>query len=267
MIHDELHIPKEVDAEIVILTLGKFKVWRLNELITDKDWGRDATLQLFQYLITSRNRKGQHREKILDRLWPDLDNKSAEQQFKVALHGINKVLEPNRKKRTEPRYILRQGVTYQLNMDLMWVDLDYIEANIALGNQLSGDDNEASIEAYKKVIPLHEGTFLPNRIYEDWSSEERERIQLLILGGIIDLCDLINEISPSESLRLSQKALLIDHAWEDAYRVQMAAYHKNGNRPMVIKTYKKCEQVLENEFGIDPLPETRKYYELAIGNT
>ncbi|MEL7377203.1 MAG: bacterial transcriptional activator domain-containing protein, partial [Bacteroidota bacterium] len=33
---------------------------------------------------------------------------------------------------------------------------------------------------------------------------------------------------------------------------------EKGNRPMAIKTYKKCEEVLEEEFGIEPLPETKR---------
>jgi DNA-binding SARP family transcriptional activator len=66
------------------------------------------------------------------------------------------------------------------------------------------------------------------------------------------------EKNPMESIRFAQKALLIDHAWEDAYRVQMEAYLQKGNRPMAIKTYQQCEKVLEEEFGIEPLPETQQ---------
>lgn len=61
-----------------------------------------------------------------------------------------------------------------------------------------------------------------------------------------------------ESVRLAQQALLIDVAWEDAYRLQMQAYAAKGNRPMVIKTYQQCAAVLDEELGIQPLPETRK---------
>ena len=262
----DFNIPTDVNDEIVVKTLGEFKVWRLQHAVTDKDWGRDATVQLFQYLITTRHRKGQHREQILDRLWPDLDVKSAEQQFKVAIHGINKVLEPDRINRAEPKYILRQGITYQLNMDLIWVDADYIEKHIAEGNQYSSEDKQQAIQSYKKAISIHEGIYLPNRIYQDWSSEERERLQLLIIGSICELCELVLEGNPHESIRLAQKALLIDITWEDAYRIMMTAYHQIGNRPMVIKTYKKCEQVLETEFGLDPLPRTRLYYTMAMGD-
>jgi len=63
-----------------------------------------------------------------------------------------------------------------------------------------------------------------------------------------------------ESVRLASQAIQIDAAWEDAYRVQMQAYLNKGNRPMAIKTYQKCVKVLDEEFGIEPLPETQRLF-------
>ena len=65
-----------------------------------------------------------------------------------------------------------------------------------------------------------------------------------------------------ESVRLAQEALLIDTTWEDAYCLQMQAYTNKGNRPMAIKTYRQCEKVLKKEFGISPLPETKKLLQI-----
>lgn len=33
---------------------------------------------------------------------------------------------------------------------------------------------------------------------------------------------------------------------------------------MAIKTYQQCEKVLDEEMGIDPLPETQKLYKKII---
>ena len=77
-------------AEVRIYTLGQFSVSLNGEPILPKQWGRDKTIQLFQYLISNRNRHALHKEKIMDNLWEEGDDRD----FKVALHGINKVLEP-----------------------------------------------------------------------------------------------------------------------------------------------------------------------------
>jgi DNA-binding SARP family transcriptional activator len=249
---------KREETAIQIFTLGTFRVCREKEWLVDKDFGRDRSIQLFQYLVTARQRRALHKEQIIDRLWEDIDPDSADQTFKVALHGINKALEPDRPRRTEPKYILRQGITYQLNTEEVWIDAAALENYIALANQLIQEDQPLAIQAYRTAIELHHGIYLPERLYEDWTSAERERLQVLILGAIITLAELLLPTIPMESVRLAQQALLIDPAWEDAYRIEMQAYLAKGNRPQAIKTYRQCEEVLMEEFGVRPLPETRK---------
>lgn len=240
------------EAPIKFQTLGSFILWRDGQKVSSKEWGRDKTLQLIQYFISFRQRRSLHKERIMEHLWEEGDDRD----FKVALHGVNKILEPERPSRTEPIYIERQGITYQLNKEKVWIDVEAIEQYIALGNDALVEE-EVAKKAYKAAIDLYYGMYLPNRIFEDWSSEEREKIQILILGAYVTLAELVIKVNPMESVRLAQHAIAIDATWEDAYRIQMKAYMKKGNRPHAIKTYQKCADVLEEEYGIDPLPETK----------
>ena len=242
------------NATIRIQTLGGFCLWRNQEKIDAKEWGRDKTVQLLQYLISYRKRNSLHKEKIMDHLWEDWNDRD----FKVALHGINKVLEPNRLSRIDPIYITRQGVSYQIDLEKIWIDVEALEKYIVLGNKALEVDNLISQKAYQNAIDIYKGSFLPNRIYEDWTSEEREKTQLLILGAYMTLAEILILKKPIESIRLAQNALAIDATWEEAYRIQMQGYIAKGNRPQAIKTYKKCEVILEKEYGISPLPETKK---------
>ena len=139
----------------------------------------------------------------------------------------------------------------------MWVDVAAVEELIRIGNDALTTHQSEAIIAYQKALDLYQGIYLPNRLYEDWSSAERERIQLFILNTYISLGELLLSTNPVESIRLAQQALLLDATWEEAYRLQMDAYLKKGNRPMAIKTYRQCEEVLQKEFGIAPLPETK----------
>ena len=245
------------DARIRVQTLGMFRLWRDDILVDGKEWSRDTSLQLFQFMITARFRKALHKEQILDGLWGDINLKNAEQNFKVALHGINKVLEPGRESRAEPRFVIRQGQTYQIDLSEIWLDSIAIEQLIATANAVLRDDPTGAREVYNEARLLYKGIYLPNRLYDDWSSEERERLQVLILGAMTTLADLWVDENPMESVRLAEEALQIDEAWEDAYRIQMQAYMSKGNRPMAIKTYDKCARILKKEYGIDPLPETQ----------
>ena len=241
------------DAIIRIQTLGQFNLWREKEKVDSKQWGRDKTVQLLQYLISNRQRHALHKEKIMEHLWEDGDDRD----FKVALHGVNKVLEPNRPSRTEPSFVIRQGVSYQLNLEKVWIDAAALEQYVIIGNEAFGEDQTISKAAYRSAIALYQGVYLPNRIFEDWSSEEREKIQILILGAYVILAEILLKDNPLESIRLAQCAIAIDNTWEDAYRLQMQAYIIKGNRPQAIKAYQKCADVLDEEYGIDPLPATK----------
>ncbi|WP_179344192.1 AfsR/SARP family transcriptional regulator [Winogradskyella ursingii] len=241
------------DASIRIQTLGQFNLWRENQKVEAKQWGRDKTVQLLQYLISNRQRHALHRERIMEHLWEEGDDRD----FKVALHGVNKVLEPNRPSRTDASFVIRQGVSYQLDLEKIWIDVEALEQYVIIGNEAFGEDVTISKAAYRSAIALYQGVYLPNRIFEDWSSEEREKTQILILGAYVILAEIILNENPLESIRLAQCAIAIDKTWEDAYRLQMQAYIIKGNRPQAIKTYQKCADVLEEEYGIDPLPATK----------
>ena len=244
------HVP------VLVYTLGTFKVIREGIELSDKDWGRDKTLQLFQFLITSRSRGALHKEQIMDRLWDEFDDQS----FKVAMHGINKTLEPNRPSRQDPRYVVRSGLSYQLAENEIWVDAEALEKLIIMGNESINENEADAILCYRNAISLYQGNYIPSRIYEDWSTSERERIQILVIGTFTRLAELLIQDQPQEAIRLCQEALLIDPVWEDAYRIQMKAYIHLGNRPLAIKTYKKCSRVLDDEFGISPLPITQSLF-------
>lgn len=248
-------LAKKNGASLKIFTLGTFEVWKDDERLNTKVFGRDKSVQLFQFFLMARNRKALHKDQIVDRLWEDdIDD----QGFKVALHGVNKALEPDRKSHGETKYFHRIGQTYQLDYEDIALDSMIFEQLVSLGNQAFVSDKNFAAKVYREGLSLYRGSFLPNRIYEDWSTDERERLQLMFLSTTMALAELLVDENPLESIQHCQEALLIDIAWEEAYRVQMQAYLNKGNRPMALKTYEICEKVLNEELGIKPLPETKR---------
>ena len=241
-----------------VQTLGQFRVWLDGVEIGQTVWGREAALQLFQFLITTRRRGLKlHKEQIIDRLWPELDVDSGDRNFKVALHAANKTLEPERKPRTEPYFIQRQGLAYGLNLEAVWIDADAFEQLISEGSQTLAQDRAVAIAHYQAALVLFHGEYLPERQYEDWSTAERERLQILALNVMTTVAELVVETNPLESIRLTQQVLTLDPVWENAYRIQMAAYLNQGNRPLAWRTYQHCVKMLDEELGLEPLPETQ----------
>lgn len=261
---DEINLISD-NISLRIQTLGGFHLWRNGVLIESAAWGREKAVHLFQFFVTTRRyMTALHKEQIIDRLWPELDPEEGDRDFKVALNAIYKVLEPERPPRSESRFIQRQGLVYGLNLAEIWIDADAFEQWVALGNQATPERSNEAITAYQQALVLYKGDFLPERRYEDWTSAERERLHLLALGTMTTLAGLLVDQSPLESIRLTQHVLTVDPVWEDAYRVQMLAHLAQGNRPLALRTYQQCVSMLQQELGVDPLPETLKLYEQII---
>ncbi len=247
-------------AALLIYTLGGFRVERDGIEIKATAWGREKAIYLFQYLITNR-RKQQHKEQIIAQLWPELDQEAGDRDFKVALNAVNKAIEPERPPRTQSRFIQRFDLAYGINLDELWIDVDAFEAKLAAGNQLLESDPDSAIANYKVAVDLYKGEYLPERRYEDWTSGERERLGILAMSAMTTLAELQIDSNPRDSLRLTQQVLAQEPLWEEAYRVQMQAFQALGNRSMALKTYQQCIKILNEEFGIDPLPETNSIYD------
>ncbi len=251
-------------AALRIQTLGGFRVWREGVEVDPTEWGREKAVHLLQFFVTLR-RKPLHKEEIIDRLWPDLDSETGNRDFKVALSITLKTLEPDRAPRAQSRFIRRYDLAYGLNLETAQVDADEFESFVEGGNHALARDVVAAIEKYQRAIALYTGEYLPERRYEDWSSAERERLQTLALGTMTALAKLLLDSNPLESLRLTQRVLALDSAWEEAYRIQMKAHLAQGNRALALRVYQQCLQALADEFGIEPLPETQDLHNSIRG--
>lgn len=247
-------------AALRIQTLGGFRVWRRDEAIDPGAWGREKAVHLFQFFVTVR-RRFLHKEEIIDRLWPELDAETGDRDFRVALNAVLRVTEPERGRRAEPTIIRRQGLAYGLDPEQAWIDADEFEARVASGNRALTEAHARAIGHYQAAAALYVGEYLPDQRYADWTTAERERLHTLALGALTTLASLLVERSPLESLRLTQRVLALEPVWEEAYRVQMRAYLAQGNRAMALRTYDQCVTVLAQEFGVEPLPETRRLHD------
>ena len=262
--------PNTISANVAlhVQTLGGFRVWHQGVEVPTTAWGREKAIHLFQFFITMR-RQYVHKEQIMDRLWPDLDIEKGDRDFKVALNSINRALEPEREPRSEPLFVRRYGLAYGLDFENVWLDTEAMELLISAGNQAMLGPTptpDFAIACYEAAVQLYHGDYLPERRYEDWTSAERERLQLLALNTMTTLAELLLQKMPLESIRLTQRVLSIDPVWEDAYRIQMRAFAAQRNRPMALRTYQRCREVLAEEFGVDPLPETSELYDQILND-
>ncbi|WP_423409637.1 BTAD domain-containing putative transcriptional regulator [Heyndrickxia sp. MSNUG] len=246
-----------------VQALGQFRVWLGDREVEDRDWQRGKAKELFQLFLTKRS-QFLMKEDIFQILWPEHLEKNADRDFKVALNALNNVLEPARKARSAPFFIIREGTGYGINPQAV-LDLDsqlfeeWAEAGLEEINL------EKSIEDLERALFLYNGDFLPERRYEDWCINERERLLVYFLRSAEKLAQLNVRMENYDSaIHWCQKILHKDRTWEEAYRLLMFCYYRKNNRPQAIKWYKKCCEVLEQELGVTPLEPTRHMYDMII---
>ncbi len=245
-----------------VQTLGRFIVQIAGETLPDSAWGRGKARQLFQYLVTYQSRQTP-KERIVAELWPALDLQKADRDFKVALNALQSALEPDRQPRAPSIYITRLGTSYGFNPDVpLLIDAVEFEAGVTAARTAAAHFRAQAIDLYQQALQLYHGEYLPDAIYEDWSSAMRERLSLLYLDAGNRLAWLLlDEGDAIGAINWSQKVIARDPCWEDAYRLLMHAHMANGNRPLAMRAYQQCRQTLAEALAIEPMAETTTLYE------
>lgn len=250
-----------------VRTLGAFGVWRGEVEIRDRDWRSVKARQLLQLLLVERGRMIP-RDRIMDMLWPGLEADAAANNLRVTLSRLTKAIEPTRPEGAPAYYVMQQGDTYGFNVA---ADHQYDTATFSTAvdqgrNALMKDERPEAITHFRRAIGLYGGTFLPDCLYEDWSVVERERLSLLFTEASLKLGSLLLEDGhPHEAIGLAWRVLEYDQAQEEAYQLLMRAYGGLGERSTALRLYARCVQALEQELGVEPMPETEEIYEHIRG--
>ena len=247
--------------QLRVQSLGQFNVWRGAEWVSPKEWQRKTARQLLQLLL-ARRQEVLDRDQIIDLLWPELDPENGRRNLKIAFNALCQALEPERPPRAPSAFVLRDGTLYGLRPEAdLWLDVVGFEQAVEEGDRLLNSNRAQAIQAYRQAITLHQGEFLSECRYEEWCSEERERLIALYLRSADRLAQaLADEGLWEETIHVCQTILAQDNCWEQAYRLMMTAYGELGNRAQALRTYHRCVDYLQKELGVEPTAVTIDLY-------
>ena len=115
------------------------------------------------------------------------------------------------------------------------------------------------------------GEYLQEYPYEEWCSEERERLLASYLQTAEQVASaLLAQGAWENAAEVARLILARDDCWEQAYRVLITAYEKLGNRSQALRVYKRCQERLNSELGVAPSPSTVQLFHSLLsenGNT
>ncbi|MEW5956564.1 MAG: BTAD domain-containing putative transcriptional regulator [Chloroflexota bacterium] len=251
--------------QLRVQTLGAFRVWRGAQEITLPEWRREKTRYLFQFLLTYRQSL-LDRDQIIEMLWPEVDPDVGRRDFKVALSTLLRVLEPNHNRGASSAYVFRDGTLYGLRPEAdLQLDAEQFEQLIAAGDNLFEQNVPDWPDHYRQALALYQGDYLQECLYQDWCSEERERLLTLYLRTADRLAHtLVERQQWAEAIQVCQSILAHDDCWEQAYQLMMIAYARLGNRARVLRTYQRCVNRLQHQLGLEPSPDTVRVYHAIV---
>ncbi|EWC61337.1 transcriptional regulator, SARP family [Actinokineospora spheciospongiae] len=163
--------------------------------------------------------------------------------------------------------LVAQGRRYVLKLpDTAEVDVELAERAVGEAVRALGDGahTEARRLAQSALEHLRE-PFLPHHEGE-WVQGVRDHVDGLLQTALQAASTAAAaERDDREAVRLAEEAVRRSPLSEGAHRCLMTAHSTGGDRAEALRAYQRLRQVLADELGIDPSPETQSAYVELLG--
>jgi DNA-binding SARP family transcriptional activator len=224
--------------------------------------GRNGkALTILKYLLANR-RRPVSQDHLMGWLWPESNLKKARWSLNSAIHGLRKLFGGCSSGLSANYVTLDDGYYHLSGAARIWTDVDEFDERYEKGRRLEreGDMPTAAVE-YEKAIELYRCDYLIEDLYDDWTMVERERLSNAYMDMLGRLAVHYMETGQyQESIRGCYRVLEKDRCHEDSYRLLMRCYARLGLRGRALHQYRMCQQILGQEYGTSPSPETRALY-------
>jgi predicted ATPase/DNA-binding SARP family transcriptional activator len=187
-------------------------------------------------------------------LWGDKPEASAKANLRKSLSGLRHLL-------GDALVITRRTVAF--NRDTAyWLDVEVLESAWAGGQTASEEP-----QRLRDAVELYRGEFLEGLSvrralgFEEWVLSERERLRQLVLRALHRLSVACTDRGEyAAAIEYTNRLLALEPWQEEAHRQLMALLARSGQRSAALAQYETCRQILAEELGVEPLPETQALY-------
>ena len=147
------------------------------------------------------------------------------------------------------------------------LDIDIFDRTIINCQHIAGPDLSAQqATSLTEAVSMYTGDLLEG-VYEDWVIYERERLSVLHLKTLQKLMAYHKHHGAYEhALTLGERILFHDKAHEKTHQQLMHLHWLMGDRGAALAQYKRCTQILKEETGFLPTPETKTLYQQMARN-
>lgn len=214
--------------------------------------GQSITRKAQAILIYLVMNPGTHRrEALAGLLWSEMNDVRARNNLRTVLHELRPL-------RDTHLTITRHTVTFDPTSNY-WLDVEVIH------QQLTEYGFKQNLKKLTEILTLQRGEFLESfyvqnaAVFEDWVLQQREYIRTQLLETMeIFIQQALVQGDYLSGLTVGRQLLLLEPFRESAHQTQMQLLLYCGRRSEALAQYEICQQILADEFGIEPSWQTQK---------
>jgi DNA-binding SARP family transcriptional activator len=242
-----------------IYLTGRISVEHGSILVEERDFaGRQGRLA-FAFLAAERHRPVS-KDELVAVVWPD----EAPRELDVALSAILSKLRAAFKRAGLATRVAVEVLSGTVQLRLppdVWIDLEHVANAVdeAEGAWRAGDIRRAWSHAVALVV-IARRPFLPG---EDatWIEARRARLRSLLVRGL----HLLSKASATNgesglAVQYANEIVELEPFQETGYRHLMETHAQMGNRGEALRVFGRCRELLREELGADPSPETERVF-------
>ena len=225
--------------------------------LDDPDLRRQRVHALLAFLVGHRRTT---RAAVTAALWPDLDERSANNNLGVNLNRLLRLLEPWRKS-GEPAFFVRMdGPGMQLiTGEHLCIDVDAFDEHLALAARAEADGiPSVALERYLTVVALYRSELHVDLPEAEWFALDREHYRTRFVRAAVRAGQLLLTRDEGDRAQaVAQRALAVDPWAEDAYAVLVGGALARGDRSAARRLLNHCLETLA-DLGAQPSSATEQ---------
>jgi predicted ATPase/DNA-binding SARP family transcriptional activator len=227
-----------------LVALGAADVYRDGRRLRTADWRTNLSKELLFYLL---HHPGQTKEQIGAALWPEAAPEGLRRSLHDTLYRLRQAL-------GDGQWVVYENGRYTFNRALTyWYDVEMFSHTLAQAQQ----EPAQAIAHLQAAVQLVQGEFLAGTAVGDWSVPIREGLRQQYLDALYQLGELLfKDGRLVEAAGVYRQAIAHDNLLESAHRELMRCYLALGRPGEAIQQYHLLVQLLADELGVAPTPET-----------
>ncbi|NNL87331.1 MAG: NACHT domain-containing protein [Myxococcales bacterium] len=248
--------PVRAAEPVRITLLGDLRLVRGGEPVTDTDWVRRGRVRSLLAILATRDRVRRAEAAVI--LWPDKSEDAAQNNLRVTLSYLTKLMEPQRPRGVPAWFIRQDSDALELQGgDLLELDTDEFERHMRRGQTADRAGEPAkALELFTAACQIYRGEFLDDIPTEHFDEALRTHYRSLFVSAATRAGELRLALGDlAEGIALAERAVANDGFAEDAWRLlargHLAAGHRGAARDSLTQAL-----ATTREAGLEPDEET-----------